>query len=105
MPAYKLAFLRVLKNSLHFPSISCIIILYRLARQLPNKGDKMKTYLLFTLVTLVLFCFLASLGVIFTSHTIHAVSGETVLNLKPIITGAVGFLILQITYFINARNP
>ena len=65
----------------------------------------MKTYLLFTLVTLILLCFLASLGVIFTSHATHAVSGETVLNLKPIISGAVSFVVLQIIYFINARNP
>ncbi len=65
----------------------------------------MKTYLLFTLLTLFLVCFLASLGVIFTSHAVHAVSGETVLNLKPIITSAVSFLILQLIYFINARNP
>ena len=65
----------------------------------------MKTYLLFTLLTLVLFCFLASLGVILTSHATHAVSGETVLNLKPIVSGAVGFVFLQVVYFINARNP
>ncbi len=65
----------------------------------------MKAYITFTLLTLILACFLASLGVIFTSHAIHAVSGEMVLNLKPIITGAVSFLILQIIYFINARNP
>ena len=37
------AFLYPLKNSLHFPFISCIINLYRLARQLPNKGNKMNT--------------------------------------------------------------
>ena len=65
----------------------------------------MKTYLTFTLLTLVLSCFLALLGVIFTSHAVHAVSGETVLNLKPIITSAASFLILQVIYFINARNP
>ena len=65
----------------------------------------MKTYLIFTLLTLVLVCFLAAMGVICTSHATHAVSGETVLNLKPIITSAVSFLILQVVYFINARNP
>lgn len=65
----------------------------------------MKAYLIFTLLTLILVCFLASLGVIFNSHAVHAVSGETVLNLKPIITSAVSFLILQVIYFINARNP
>ena len=64
----------------------------------------MKTYLAFTLLTLILVCFLATMGVICTSHATHAVSGETVLNLKPIVTGAVSFLILQIIYFINARN-
>ena len=66
----------------------------------------MKTYLTFTLLTLVLISFLATMGVICTSHATHAVSGgEKVLNLKPIVTGAVGFVILQIIYFINARNP
>ena len=65
----------------------------------------MKTYLTFTLLTLVLVCFLATMGVICTSHATHAVSGEKVLNLKPIVTGAIGFLILQVIYFINARNP
>ncbi len=65
----------------------------------------MKTYLTFTLLTLILLCFLASLGVICTSHATHAVSGETVLNLKPLATGAVGFVALQVIYFINARNP
>ena len=64
----------------------------------------MKTYLAFTLLTLILVCFLATMGVIFTSHATHAVGGETVLNLKPLVTGAVSFLILQIIYFINARN-
>ena len=64
----------------------------------------MKTYLAFTLLTLVLVGFLAAMGVIFTSHAVHAVSGETVLNLKPIVSGAVGFLILQIIYFINSNN-
>ena len=65
----------------------------------------MKTYLTFTLLTLILACFLASLGVVFTSHAIHAVSGEAVLNLKPIVSCAVGFVALQVIYFINARNP
>ena len=65
----------------------------------------MKTYLAFTLLTLILVCSLATMGVICTSHATHAVSGETVLNLKPIVTGAVSFLILQIIYFINVRNP
>lgn len=65
----------------------------------------MKTYLTFTLLTLILVSFLATVGVICTSHATHAVSGETVLNLKPIATGAVSFLILQVIYFINARNP
>ena len=65
----------------------------------------MKTYLIFTLLTLVLISFLATMGVICTSHATHAVSGEMVLNLKPIITGTVAFLILQVVYFINARNP
>ena len=65
----------------------------------------MKTYLLFTLLTFVLFCFLATMGVICTSHATHAVGGETVLNLKPIVSGAVSFLILQVIYFINVRNP
>lgn len=75
------------------------------SKVLLNKGNKMKTYLIFTLLTLVLACFLATMGVIFTSHAVHAVSGETVLNLKPIISGAVGFAVLQVIYFINARNP
>ena len=105
MPAYTLAFLRILKNSLHFTFILCIITLYRLTRQLLNKGNNMKAYITFTLLTLILLCFLATMGVICTSHATHAVSGETVLNLKPIITGTVSFLILQVTYFINARNP
>ena len=65
----------------------------------------MKTYLTFTLLTLILVCFLVTMGVICTSHAIHAVSGETVLNLKPIVSGAVGFVTLQVIYFINARNP
>ena len=65
----------------------------------------MKTYLAFSLITLVLISFLAAMGVICTSHAIHAVSGEAVLNLKPIISGAVGFVVLQVIYFINARNP
>jgi hypothetical protein len=65
----------------------------------------MKAYIIFTLLTFVLVCFLAAMGVICTSHVVHAVSSETVLNLKPIVTGAVSFLILQIIYFINARNP
>ena len=43
MPAFKLAFLRLYKNSLHFLFISCIIYLYRLARQLLNKGYNMKS--------------------------------------------------------------
>ena len=65
----------------------------------------MKAYILFTLVTLVLFGFLATIGVICTSHAIHAVSGETVLNLKPLVTCAVGFVASQVIYFVNARYP
>ena len=65
----------------------------------------MKAYLTFTLLTLISLCFLTTMGIICTSHATHAVSGETVLNLKPIVSCAVGFVILQVIYFINARNP